>query len=43
MMFVGHRMDEIFRIADRIAVLRDGRLVGDEAGGGAAARPGDRA
>ena len=21
MMFVGHRMDEIFRIADRIAVL----------------------
>ncbi|RAZ80115.1 ATP-binding cassette domain-containing protein [Mesorhizobium atlanticum] len=28
MMFVGHRMDEIFRIADRIAVLRDGRLVG---------------
>lgn len=28
MMFVGHRMDEIFRIADRIAVLRDGQLVG---------------
>ncbi len=28
MLFVGHRMDEIFRIADRIAVLRDGRLVG---------------
>lgn len=28
MMFVGHRMDEIFRIADRIAVLRDGRLIG---------------
>jgi rhamnose transport system ATP-binding protein len=28
MMFVGHRMDEIFRIADRIAVLRDGRLAG---------------
>lgn len=27
MMFVGHRMDEIFRIADRIAVLRDGRLI----------------
>ena len=26
MMFVGHRMDEIFRVADRIAVLRDGRL-----------------
>lgn len=30
MMFVGHRMDEIYRIADRIAVLRDGRLVGTE-------------
>jgi ABC-type sugar transport system ATPase subunit len=30
MMFVGHRMDEIYRIADRIAVLRDGHLVGTE-------------
>nr|OAP93801.1 ABC transporter [Rhizobium leguminosarum] len=30
MMFVGHRMDEIFRIADRIAVLRDGQLIGIE-------------
>lgn len=30
MMFVGHRMDEIYRVADRIAVLRDGRLVGTE-------------
>ena len=30
MMFVGHRMDEIYRIADRIAVLRDGRLVATE-------------
>lgn len=28
MLFVGHRMDEIFRIADRIAVLRDGQVVG---------------
>ncbi|MDQ0468123.1 ATP-binding cassette domain-containing protein [Labrys wisconsinensis] len=27
MMFVGHRMEEIYRIADRIAVLRDGRLI----------------
>jgi rhamnose transport system ATP-binding protein len=30
MMFVGHRMDEIYRVADRIAVLRDGRLVGTQ-------------
>ncbi|PZM08774.1 ATP-binding cassette domain-containing protein [Rhizobium tubonense] len=30
MMFVGHRMDEIFHVADRIAILRDGRLVGTE-------------
>jgi rhamnose transport system ATP-binding protein len=30
MMFVGHRMDEIYRVADRIAVLRDGRVVGAE-------------
>ncbi len=30
MMFVGHRMEEIYRIADRITVLRDGRLVGTE-------------
>ena len=30
MMFVGHRMEEIYRVADRIAVLRDGQLVGTE-------------
>ena len=30
MMFVGHRMDEIYRISDRIAVLRDGALIGVE-------------
>ena len=29
MIYVSHRLDEIFRIADRVAVLRDGRLVGD--------------
>lgn len=28
MMFVGHRMEEIYRVADRIAVLRDGHLIG---------------
>jgi ribose transport system ATP-binding protein len=31
MIYVSHRLDEIFRIADRVAVLRDGRLVGDVA------------
>ena len=28
MIYVSHRLDEIFRIADRVAVLRDGMLVG---------------
>ena len=28
MMFVGHRMEEIYRVADRMTVLRDGRLIG---------------
>ncbi|MBF6594719.1 MAG: sugar ABC transporter ATP-binding protein [Thermaceae bacterium] len=28
MIYVSHRLDEIFRISDRIAVMRDGRLVG---------------
>jgi rhamnose transport system ATP-binding protein len=27
MMFVGHRLEEIFRVSDRITVLRDGKLV----------------
>ncbi len=27
--YVSHRLDEIFQIADRVAVLRDGRLVGE--------------
>ncbi len=28
MIYVSHRLDEIFQIADRVAVLRDGRMVG---------------
>jgi ribose transport system ATP-binding protein len=28
MIYVSHRLDEVFRIADRVAVLRDGKLVG---------------
>jgi ABC-type sugar transport system ATPase subunit len=28
--YISHRLDEIFAIADRIAVLRDGRVVGSE-------------
>jgi ribose transport system ATP-binding protein len=31
MIYVSHRLDEIFRIADRVAVLRDGQLVGAKA------------
>jgi ribose transport system ATP-binding protein len=30
MIYVSHRLDEVFRIADRVAVLRDGRLVGQK-------------
>src|SRR5574337_764178 len=29
MIYVSHRLDEVFEIADRIAVLRDGALVGE--------------
>jgi ABC-type sugar transport system ATPase subunit len=28
-LFISHRFDEVFRVADRVVVLRDGRLVGD--------------
>ena len=42
MMFVGHRMEEIYRVADRIAVLRDGRLIGTEPTAEMLARPGRR-
>jgi ribose transport system ATP-binding protein len=30
MIYVSHRLDEIFRVADRVAVMRDGRLVGQK-------------
>ena len=30
MIYVSHRLDEVFRIADRVAVLRDGKLVGQK-------------
>lgn len=30
MIYVSHRLDEVFAIADRVVVLRDGFLVGDE-------------
>jgi ribose transport system ATP-binding protein len=29
MLYISHRLDEVFGVADRIAVLRDGRLVGE--------------
>jgi ribose transport system ATP-binding protein len=31
MIYVSHRLDEVFKIADRVAVLRDGALVGERA------------
>jgi ribose transport system ATP-binding protein len=31
MIYVSHRLDEVFEIADRIVVLRDGRIVGERA------------
>jgi ribose transport system ATP-binding protein len=30
MIYVSHRLDEIFRVADRVVVLRDGNLVGEQ-------------
>jgi ribose transport system ATP-binding protein len=34
MIYVSHRLDEVFEIADRIVVLRDGRMVGERATAG---------
>ena len=31
MIYVSHRLDEVFQIADRVVVMRNGRLVGDQA------------
>jgi len=31
LIYIGHRLDEIFEIADRVLVLRDGAYVGDKA------------
>ena len=29
MIYVSHRLDEVFEIADRMVILRDGRVVGE--------------
>ena len=36
--YISHKMEEVFRIADRITVLRDGRLVGTDAAAAAGPR-----
>jgi D-xylose transport system ATP-binding protein len=33
MIYISHKLDEVFRISDRVTVLRDGRTVGTEATG----------
>ena len=31
MIYISHKLDEVFRISDRITVLRDGKTVGTKA------------
>jgi rhamnose transport system ATP-binding protein len=41
-LFISHKFDEIFRIADRYTVFRDGEMVGEGDGGGERRRAGER-
>ena len=42
MIYVSHRLDEIFRIADRVIVMRDGSVVGEKPSGQDQSRRADR-
>ena len=43
MLYVSHRMDEIFQLADRVTILRGGRLVVDASRSTRSTRAGWRA